>query len=110
MNRVLTGADAELLARVRETVRAVEPDARVILYGSRARGDAGPESDWDFLILLDGPVTRERELPVRHALYTLELECGEVLSSIFISSEDWRTPGYRVMPYHENVTREGIDL
>ena len=110
MNRMLTGADAELLARVRDTVRAVEPDARVILYGSRARGDAGPESDWDFLILLDGPVTSERKDALRRQLYELELDCGEVLSSILHSKEEWATVRFRVTPYHENVTREGIDL
>ncbi len=25
---------------------------RIILFGSRARGDAGPDSDWDFLIVV----------------------------------------------------------
>jgi hypothetical protein len=46
----------ELLQRVRQAVRKVEPEADIILYGSHARGDAQAESDWDFLILLDGAV------------------------------------------------------
>ena len=43
----LNDKDRALLARVRATVPAVEPAAQVILYGSRARGDAAPDSDWD---------------------------------------------------------------
>jgi predicted nucleotidyltransferase len=44
----------ELLERVKHAVHEVEPEADIVLYGSRARGDAHAESDWDFLILLDG--------------------------------------------------------
>jgi hypothetical protein len=40
---------AVLLRRVKQAVHAVEPDAEVILYGSRAREDARSESDWDSL-------------------------------------------------------------
>jgi predicted nucleotidyltransferase len=39
------------------------------LYGSRARGNAQAESDWDFLILLDGVVDDARTDAVRHRLY-----------------------------------------
>ena len=28
----------------------------IVLYGSEARGDAGPDSDIDLLVLLEGPV------------------------------------------------------
>ena len=50
----------ELLKHVKQTIHEFEPDADIILYGSRARGDAHPESDWDFLILLDGVVDDAR--------------------------------------------------
>lgn len=34
--------------------------SRVALYGSRARGDNGPESDWDLHVLVPG----EEKLPI----------------------------------------------
>jgi predicted nucleotidyltransferase len=37
----------ELLEQVKQTVHEIEPDADIILYGSRARGDAHAESEWD---------------------------------------------------------------
>lgn len=37
--RAMAPRDAELLGRIRAAVQEVEPGARVILYGSRARGD-----------------------------------------------------------------------
>lgn len=39
---------------------AARQPARVLLFGSHARGDAGPHSDLDFLVI-------ERDVPNRHA-------------------------------------------
>ena len=49
---------AELLRRL---VPAYEPE-RVYLFGSRARGDAGPDSDYDLLLVVadDAPPQRRR--------------------------------------------------
>ncbi len=95
---------------IRQAVRAVEPGAEIILYGSRARGDAGPESDWDLLILVDGPVDGDRKTAIRHRLYEVEWDSDEVLTSIIFSREDWNSPLYRAMPFHQNVDQDGISL
>jgi uncharacterized protein len=50
----------ELLQQIKELVCAIEPTAKVFLYGSRARNDARPDSDWDILILVDGVVNPSR--------------------------------------------------
>jgi predicted nucleotidyltransferase len=59
----------ELLEYVKQTICEIEPDADIILYGSRDRGDARAESDWDFLMLLDGGVDDKRTDAIRHRLY-----------------------------------------
>ncbi len=100
----------QLLKRVKQTVLGIEPDAEVIIYGSRTRGEAGPESDWDFLVLLDGRVDYERIDTIRHRLYDIEWECGEVISCIVRSREEWDSPLYKDMPFHQNVEREGVVL
>ena len=66
----------------------VEAEADIILYGSRSRHEAGPESDWDFLILVHGPVGDARADAIRHRLYEIEWESGEVLCAIVRSRED----------------------
>ena len=64
--------DQLLSEMVEAIVRAANP-RRIVLFGSRARGDAAPDSDVDLLIVEDGPFGPERtrwdELrKVRHAL------------------------------------------
>lgn len=99
----------DFLRRVKRVVRGVESSAEVLLYGSRARGEARAMSDWDFLILLDGPVDRVREGRVRRALYDLELETEQLISSIIRSRAEWNDPEVRT-PFQANVRREGIAL
>jgi uncharacterized protein len=108
--RTFTEQETALLRRIRETVHAIEPTAQIILYGSRARGDAAPDSDWDLLVLLDGHVPYSRIDAVRHRLYELEWDTDTVLSSIVRSKTEWDSPLYDAMPFHANVQREGMRL
>ncbi|HET6569620.1 MAG TPA: nucleotidyltransferase domain-containing protein [Rhodothermales bacterium] len=98
------------LERIKAAVLAVEPTATVMLYGSRARGDARPDSDWDFLILLDGKVDYAREREVRLKLYPMEWETGEVINAIVHSWEDWESEPIRWTPFRENIDREGVSI
>lgn len=41
--------ETKILDLIRNTIREAEPTAQIILYGSRARGDAREDSDWDVL-------------------------------------------------------------
>jgi len=100
----------QFLRQIIEAVHEVEPLAEVILYGSRSRGDATSESDWDFLILVDGPQSDERTDRIRHRLYELEWQSGEVISSIVRGRDEWNSDLYRVMPFHQRVEQEGIRL
>lgn len=102
--------DNWLLARIRATIDLIEPDARVILFGSRARGDARPDSDWDLLVLLDGPVTESRKRRIRDHLYDLELATNTVISAIVRTKEEWASPRFRQTPLHAEVDRDGIDV
>ena len=46
----------EIMRRIREVVKHnLSGISHVYLYGSRARGEASVDSDWDVLIILDKP-------------------------------------------------------
>jgi len=94
---------------IKQTVARIDSKAQIILYGSRARGNERPDSDWDVLILTEYPVDVIKERQFRNALYDLELETGEPFSVFVYSENDWNTR-QNITPFHTNVTREGISL
>ena len=80
------------------------------MFGSRARGDFKPESDWDVLILVDEEkVTNDIEDKFRDELYNIELETGQVIST-FIYPKDYWSKTLSFSPLYKNVVREGIRL
>jgi uncharacterized protein len=99
-----------ILSRVKESVLKIEPSAEVFLFGSRARNDFTRFSDWDFLVLVDGDVDTARTDRIRHSLYEIEWDTGEVISTIVKSRRLWNDPGYRIVPLHKSVEHEGILL
>ncbi len=60
---------SQIRKMVKRIVREFQP-AKVILFGSHARGEAGPDSDVDLLVVMDckGP-KREKQLAIRLALH-----------------------------------------
>ncbi len=99
-----------LLVRCRNAVKDFDSSAEIILYGSRARGDSKPESDYDLLILIDEEIPLRREDDFRRQLYPIELETGAVLTVLLTNKNGWNLSLYDVMPLYQNIKREGIIL
>lgn len=99
--------DADMFQRIKDCIRSIDPNARIVIFGSRARGDATKDSDWDILVLTDYPVTIESERAFRNRLFDLEMESGEVFSTFVYQKDDWNGR-HRVTPLYRNIQREGV--
>jgi len=96
-----------ILEKIKKIVQEKEPSAKIYLYGSRARGTANSDSDWDLLILLNKKkITTDIEKNITHPLYDLEFDTGEVISPMVYSEQEWNTK-YKITPFYYNVMREG---
>ena len=81
-----TGIIAEIIRRI---VRVVDP-MKVILFGSRARGDARPDSDFDLLVVRESDNPRhERSAPIYAALADVPVEV-EVMVYTPAEIEEWQ--------------------
>ena len=86
------------------------PVTRVVLFGSKARGDAQPDSDIDLLVLTSCPATTELCHSVSDRLADINLQNDVMLSSVVVSEQDWSDGLVRYMLIHEEVERDGCDL
>lgn len=90
-------ADADLLQRCKEAIRTVVPDADVILYGSRARGDAKDDSDYDILVLVEHSAGVALHEQLISSISPLE-EDGAVLTLSIHNRGLWNSKLYQAMP------------
>ena len=89
--------------------RAHRPDARVILFGSRARGDAHDDSDWDLLILLDkDAITRDDMDTISYPIRELGWELDEMINPIMYTTSEWEKKHFT--PFYKNVMKEGVAI
>ena len=82
----------------------------VYLYGSVARNDYHPESDIDILVLFPGEVDTALEEEVFDLAYEVELECDVVFGVIVHSKEFWASEKAAVMPFHQNLQKEAMQI
>ena len=87
----------------------VPEGAEVMLFGSRARGDAREDSDWDILILLDKDRITSQDIDdFTYPLRELGWHYNQCINAILFTKKDWNKS--ITSPFHQNVTDDGIRL
>ncbi len=88
----------DILAAIKEKIISVVPDANVVLFGSRARGDWHEESDWDILVLTNEEVSYELDDQLFDVLYPIILEIFNPINIILVNQTEWLTnPAYQTL-------------
>lgn len=90
-------------------IKTIPKGGKAILYGSRARGDARADSDWDLLILLNKDRLEQTDYDnVSYPFVLLGCDLGEEINPILYTKQEWDS--YETTPFHENVMRDGIEI
>jgi len=102
-------SDDPILRRIGASLREIYSDRieRLVLFGSRARGDAHADSDYDLAVFLEGLTDRWREF---HRLADLRTEILTETNA-FLEAQPFRAGAYRDRtPLMHEIRRDGVDL
>jgi len=91
---------------VRRIVEVAHPD-RIIMFGSAARGEVGPDSDIDLLVVKRGPVHRRR---LARAIYRRMIGVGQAVDIIVATPEDLERYGRSPGLVYRSALQEGVDV
>ena len=80
---------------------------KIILYGSKARGDFREESDVDLLFAVEGKVSRDEKTRIYDLLFGFEVDHGVLVSVVFASPDDLAEGTSAVL---RRVRKEGIEV
>ncbi|HSV99053.1 MAG TPA: nucleotidyltransferase domain-containing protein [Sedimentisphaerales bacterium] len=98
------------LATIGEVARSAIPGTRVLLFGSHARGQADPDSDYDILIITDRAMAAGDKIALRTRIRKQLLERG-IRSDVLIQSEQ-EVQKKKELPGHivRSALRDGVPL
>lgn len=99
-----------VLNKIIERAKEILPeDARLVLFGSRARGDARPDSDWDLLIVLNKD-QRSIDDIAEYGCPFMELgyDIDEEINPLVYGRGDWQKR--HITPLYHFVDEEGVEL
>jgi len=102
--------DEKTILQIRNTAKSAIPSgSKAILFGSRARGDAHQDSDWDILILLGKDHLDQTDYDkVSYPFVLLGCDLGTEINPILYTKKEWDF--YSFTPFYENVKKDGISL
>ena len=74
---------------IKAEVYKLLPQAKVLLFGSRANNFETDESDWDILILTKDKPDIKLKKTVHDKLFPISLKIASFINTLILSEEDW---------------------
>ena len=104
---VMDDKDRRILNEFAARLRQRYPDARIWAYGSRAKGKADWESDFDICIVLD-EVSPEGERFIRDIAWELGFENDRVITTLIIDQDRFEHGPMSESSLVANILSEGV--
>ncbi len=101
----------DIRSTIKQVILEIESEAEIFLFGSRARGDHEPDSDWDILVLLPYDFNYTIEQKIIDALFDVELNERTVITPFVKSKEKWDNDKLlHAGHFYKNVKKESVLL
>ena len=81
--------------------------SKVILFGSKARGDHDEHSDIDLLVVASKLLHWKEEKAIIGALFDIGMEYNVIFSPLFTFSDEWEEGIFTEFPVYQEILQDG---
>lgn len=106
----ITPEQLEALREIQRRLREKFDVRAFILYGSFVRGQAQEESDIDLLVVTAQPLTRFERHEITDVVFEVNLQYDTNFSTLVVDLKSWETGLISVLPVHDEIIRDGIQV
>lgn len=104
---MMSPQDSNILRQFAALVRSACGAAQIWAFGSRARGDAAPESDLDVCVVLEG-LDEAIDRKVMRIAWEVGFQNSIVLSTVTYSRDEFARGPCAASPLVRTILREGV--
>ena len=103
-------SDTSTLHTIQKMGKQILPEgSNLWLYGSRARGDNRPDSDWDLLVLLDKDKQQLQDFDAyAYPFVEMGWNSGIEINPMLYTRKEWQQRYFT--PFYKNVERDKMVL
>ncbi len=80
---------------------------KVILFGSKARGDYDKHSDIDLVLISSSLLNWRDEKAIVGSLFDIGMEYDVIFSPLFTSVDEWENGIFTEFPVYQEISRDG---
>ncbi len=106
----LLNKEIKSILELKKEISKLVPNANIILYGSKVKGNFDKESDLDLLIIIPN-LSKELKYKIIEISTEIELEYDVVFGLVIISEEKYKNSNlFKSSLYYKNIKKEGITV
>ena len=100
----------DIVEQIKHLGEAIIPQGgNLLLYGSRARGDHRPDSDWDLLVLVDKDEQQLQDFDLyAYPFVEMGWQIGEEINPMLYTRKEWEKRHFT--PFYHNVETDKVVL